>query len=90
MNSYSRQQMDLFGSRNIFSLDVFPFANVVSMWMVLASLVYLMVLWPSWLGGLVDGAGDASFVWLRGVWEPVRRDSLSRRIEQEGRGSAAS
>ena len=42
------------------------------------SLVSLMALWapfwaewsgsgPSWLGSLVDGAGDASFEWLRGV-----------------------
>ena len=49
------------------------FATVVSMWMVLASLVYLMVLWApllaDWSGSgaklarrLVDGAGDTSFV----------------------------
>ena len=48
--------------------------------MVLASMVYLMVLWapfrfwrsgvalaPSWLGGVVDGAGNASLEWLHGV-----------------------
>ena len=47
-------------------------ANAVSMWMVTASLEYLVVLWapfwwsgvavaPSWLRGLVGGAGVASF-----------------------------